>query len=615
MAPCLCRVLIATAKPLDRLADQDLLAYDRAMRNSGREPVRLEMLWGALRHLGIVKARAPTLKAARHPGPATVEELVDRYQLECRPVRDLLVQYVAERAPALDYNSTSNIAFWLAALFWRDLERHHPGISSLRLPPEVARSWKQRLRARLDGNPRTNLHGVLLTVRAFYHDINQWAYEDPGRWAQWAAPCPVSKADLASGRKRQAATTARMHARTRTLAPLLPRLTATARERFQHASGLLSTAVAAPPEATITVDQVTYRRAVGNEGSNLQTWVRRLDDGSCLDARYEEAEAFWAWACIDVLRLSGLRIEEMLELTHLSVRRYVQSDGEVVPLMQVAPSKIEVERVFPISPELAHVLARVIDRVRTAAPDNQGERESTVPLVSRYDGHERTFGPMLPHLFQRPFGSRHQVFSPATVRNWLDRTATRAHLRDVDDRPLRLTPHDFRRLFATDVVNSGLPIHIAAALLGHRTLDTTRGYTAIYPEEVLRSYQAFILARRACRPSGEYREPTKAEWDEFEQHFTLRKVALGNCDRPYGTPCIHEHACVRCPMLRPDPTRLELFNELQDNLAARIAEARERVWLGEVAGLEQTLTALREKKQHLERLAAEGITDAPALLA
>ncbi len=30
-------------------------------------------------------------------------------------------------------------------LFWRDLERHHPGISSLRLAPEAAASWKQRI--------------------------------------------------------------------------------------------------------------------------------------------------------------------------------------------------------------------------------------------------------------------------------------------------------------------------------------------------------------------------------------------------------------------------------------------------------------------------------------
>lgn len=34
-----------------------------------------------------------------------------------------------------------------------------------------------------------------------------------------------------------------------------------------------------------------------------------------------------------------------------------------------------------------------------------------------------------------------------------------------------------RRLFATDAVNTGLPIHIAAAVLGHRSIDTTRGYT------------------------------------------------------------------------------------------------------------------------------------------
>jgi hypothetical protein len=26
-------------------------------------------------------------------------------------------------------------------------------------------------------------------------------------------------------------------------------------------------------------------------------------------------------------------------------------------------------------------------------------------------------------------------------------------------------------------------------------------------------------------------------------NFILRKVALGTCNRPYGTPCQHEHAC------------------------------------------------------------------------
>ncbi len=48
---------------------------------------------------------------------------------------------------------------------------------------------------------------------------------------------------------------------------------------------------------------------------------------------------------------------------------------------------------------------------------------------------------------------------------------------------------------------------------------------------------------------------------------------------------------------------------LARNLTERIAEAREPVWLGEVAGLQQTLVALWDKTKHTERLATAGITD------
>jgi len=610
-----CRLQIATAQPLSKLRSDQVLTYDAVVRKVRGQAGGHETLWRVLRELGILPAGIPlTLRAARHPGQATVEELVDRYQLQCRPVRDLLVAYLAERAPALDYTSLDNLAFWLAKLFWRDLERHHPGICSIRLAPEAARAWKQRLTVRGDGAPRLNRLHVLVAVRAFYQDLNHWAYEDPGRWAEWAAPCPVTKTDLAARRKQQADVTARMHARTRTVAPLLPRLVATASGRLEHATALLAAALNAEPGTRLQVGNHAYERVANRTRHAVQILVRRLPDtdtdtgggGKPLDAVYEEFDAFWAWAAIEVMRLSGLRIEEVLELTHLSIRRYTQPNGEVVPLLQVAPSKIEAERVFPISPELAHVLARIVDRVR-------GE-DGTIPLTSRYDVLERTFSPELPHLFQRRYGGNRQVFDPSSIRNWLDRTLALADLRDVDGHQVRITPHDFRRLFTTDVVNSGLPIHIAAALLGHRTLDTTRGYAAIYPEAVIAAYQTFLQTRRTHRPSEEYREPTHAEWDEFEQHFTLRKVALGNCDRPYGTPCIHEHACARCPMLRPEPSRLPVFAELEANLEQRLTEARERVWLGEVTGLEQTLQALRAKRQHAQRLADQGLTDTPVPL-
>ncbi|WP_329416184.1 site-specific integrase [Nocardia vinacea] len=44
------------------------------------------------------------------------------------------------------------------------------------------------------------------------------------------------------------------------------------------------------------------------------------------------------------------------------------------------------------------------------------------------------------------------------------------------------TPHDFRRLWATDAVSNSLPVHIAAKLLGHKNINTTRTY--VHPREL-----------------------------------------------------------------------------------------------------------------------------------
>jgi hypothetical protein len=64
---------------------------------------------------------------------------------------------------------------------------------------------------------------------------------------------------------------------------------------------------------------------------------------------------------------------------------------------------------------------------------------------------------------------------------------------------------------------------------------------AVFQDDLIRSYRAFLDKRRAIRPAGEYREPTDQEWQEFQKHFQLRKVALGTCGRPYGASCQHEH--------------------------------------------------------------------------
>ena len=63
----------------------------------------------------------------------------------------------------------------------------------------------------------------------------------------------------------------------------------------------------------------------------------------------------------------------------------------------------DAERVIPADPDLVSVLAKIIRRVK----NNEGR----VPLVQRYDDHERTFGPPLPHLFQQVMNHQRQVIA------------------------------------------------------------------------------------------------------------------------------------------------------------------------------------------------------------
>jgi integrase len=121
-----------------------------------------------------------------------------------------------------------------------------------------------------------------------------------------------------------------------------------------------------------------------------------------------------------------------------------------------------------VSPELAHVLARIVARIRNG--------DQSVPLIARYDPHERVTGPPLPYFFQRRRGYERGVTSQGGSVRFLQLAIERANLTGPDGNPLNYTPHDFPRIVATEAISSGLPIHIAAKLLGHHDLSTTQGY-------------------------------------------------------------------------------------------------------------------------------------------
>jgi integrase len=548
----------------------------------------------------------PTLRELGPTGQLTPAELIDRYHLHCRPIRDLLVDYLRERQPALDYVSLKSLAHILGKRFWADIEHHHPGIDTLRLPIEVADGWKQRLQTKTktvtnaNGEKtevaveRINYRESLTPVRAFYLDLAQWAIEDPARWAHWVAPCPIREAEV-SLRKAKRRRKARIDARTRERLPVLPVLVNTVKQRRMTAQVVLATAQRSRPGETFNAAGQTLVRSITPNAHGDRIGVDDPATGKRRDLTHEEDYAFWTFAVVEVLRATGIRIEELLELSHHSLVQYrLPTTGEVVPLLQIAPSKTDQERLLVVSPELADVLSSIIHRIREAS--------GAVPLVPAYDRHECVWMEPAPLLFQRRIHRENRAIGVWLVRRMLDEALEHTGLIDpATSEPLRYTPHDFRRLFITDAVMNGLPPHIAQVIAGHRDINVTMGYKAVYADEAIQSHLAFLSRRRALRPTEEYRVPTDEEWTEFLGHFERRKVSTGTCGRAFGTPCIHEHACIRCSMLWPDPAQRDRLIEIRDNLISRVAEAEREGWLGEIEGLQISLAGAKDKLTQIDR--------------
>ncbi|WP_327277649.1 hypothetical protein OG609_42645 [Streptomyces sp. NBC_01224] len=156
----------------------------------------------------------------------------------------------------------------------------------------------------------------------------------------------------------------------------------------------------------------------------------RDSDGVLLYFDRAEHRAFWAWVAVEILRHTGARIEEMLEINHHAVIQYrLPTTDEIVPLLQIAPSKTDQERVLLVSPELADVLSTVIRHVRSP-------RTGAIPLLAAYDYEERVWNPPTPLLFQYDRGGENTRMSGEHIRRALSEVLAFIGLTDSTGQPL-----------------------------------------------------------------------------------------------------------------------------------------------------------------------------------
>lgn len=444
----LIRIMLAKGGGLADITAGDAFEYTAESRKAGLDKASGTLFYAWLRELGNLPPDAPVTLRNLHrvTGQLSCEQLVDRHGVACTPIRELLIDYLEERRPRLDYSSLDNLARALTRNFWTDLERHHPGIDSLDLSPGVATAWKERFRTRIrrrkltDGTveetvvERADRALLFIAVRAFYLDIARWAVEEPARWGPWAAPCPIREAETTDG-KRVKRVKARMDQRTRERLPALEPFAKAAADYHRYRLEGLEALLAVPPGASFTVHDAVFVRTMNAAGA-----AARDRDGVLLHFDTAEHRAFWAWAAVEVLRHTGARIEEMLELSHHAMIQYrLPTTGEIVPLLQIAPSKTDQERVLLVSPELADVLATIIRRVRNP-------RTGTIPLLSAYDYEERVWNPPAPLLFQWDRSGENSRMSGEFIRKALAEVLAFLGLTDTTGQPLdfappRLPPH------------------------------------------------------------------------------------------------------------------------------------------------------------------------------
>ena len=180
------------------------------------------------------------------------------------------------------------------------------------------------------------------------------------------------------------------------------------------------------------------------------------------------------------------------------------------------------------------MIAQIIRHVKRFYGTDRG------PGLRSLGPSEKRARPPAPYLLQ---GSGHP--SPiAYARSAAGSPACRPGARAPTAASSVLRPHDCRRLFASELLNNNIPVHVIEALLGHAGPDTVMVYAKLYPATLVEEYRKAVRAAYAdFHGPDSLRAPTRQEWRRVRAqlstarhgHAPVRAADRRHCPRP-GLP-------------------------------------------------------------------------------
>lgn len=238
-----------------------------------------------------------------------------------------------------------------------------------------------------------------------------------------------------------------------------------------------------------------------------------------------------------VLTRCGLRISSALALDFDCLLH----DGQDAPYLRYFNTKMRREAAVPIDEELE------------AAIRDQQRR-----ILAHWPGATTC-------LFPRPRAniSGNLPLADGTYRRMLGRWLTTCEIHDEHDRPVHLTPHQWRHTFACRLINRDVPQEVVRVLLDHDSHRMTSHYAKITDQTVRRHWEQATKVnikgeRVTLDPDGPL---VQAQWAKTRYGMATQTLSNGYCGLPVQKSCPHANACLTCPVFLTGP---EFLPELRE---------------------------------------------------
>jgi ferredoxin len=148
-------------------------------------------------------------------------------------------------------------------------------------------------------------------------------------------------------------------------------------------------------------------------------------------------------------------------------------------------------------------------------------------------------------------------------------------IRDEQQQPVHLTPHQWRHTFATRLLNLDVPQEVVRRLLDHESHQMTAHYARLHDQTVRRHWeQARKVNSRgetvAIQPDSPLAE---VQWTKHRVGLATQALPNGYCGLPVQQTCPHANACLTCPVFITTPQFLDQHRQHREQTRRLLATA------------------------------------------